>query len=95
MAKGQEGIGRLTAEDLEALGGKKPESITEYVKKMWEESEAKLVAAEADAVKAQVLGRVAVIAAGLPITWHAEAVAEHAFRIHAAIEVEYERRKNG
>jgi len=86
----------LTAEDLEALGNKEPESITQYLKKMWAESDAKIEAAEAEGRKAQVLGRVAVIAAGYTsVLSDTEAVALHAFKIHDAIEAEYERRKNG
>jgi len=96
MAKGDEGVGQLTAEDVEALGGSKQESAVDYIKRMLAESDAKIDAAEAEAKKAQVLGRVAVIAAsctgrGLkPIE-----VSEIAFAVHDAIEAEYERRKNG
>jgi len=80
MAK-NEGIGRLTAEDLEALGARKQETLTDYVKRWIEDNEAKVAALEARQQQNSVLLQVSIIAAS------------RAFDVYEALQLEYQSRK--
>jgi len=90
MRSNGEGVGRLTAEDLEALGGRQ-ESLVDTVKKMMADSDERIAAAEKAAERAVVLGRAAMIGSqllgGIP-----EEIARRSFDLLEALDAEYERR---
>lgn len=95
MRNNGEGVGRLSVEDLAAMSSRpEVESATDYIKRLIAESEAKIEVAEAEARKATVLGRAAVVVTpyggkGISATEQAEL----AFDILDALEAEYERRQ--
>ena len=94
---GSEGVGRLTAEDLEALGVGKQESIADYVRRWVAENEAKIGELDAARKRDAVLDRVARLTANFSAFGQFQAghdyVARSAFQLHDALEAEYERRK--
>jgi len=94
MAK-NEGIGRLTAEDLEALGARKQETLTDYVKRWIEDNEAKVAALEARQQQNSVLLQVSIIAAGRGLLSGVtpRETASRAFDVYEALQLEYQSRK--
>ena len=95
MKNSREGIGRLSAEDIEAIQGDRPqqESMIEAVSRMIAESDKRIDAAEKDAQKAIVLGRAAVIASGYAnSTLNADTIAVQVFKLLSALDAEYEKR---
>jgi len=93
MRSNGEGVGRLTAEDLEALGGRQ-ESLVDTVKKMMADSDERIAAAEKAAERAVVLGRAAMITAAMEPRQldSIEGLATRIFDILEALDAEYERR---